>query len=51
MVSRQKGDPKKIYSRPQLTVYGTVQDLTQKTGASGQLDGASHGAIKNKTHF
>jgi hypothetical protein len=51
MVRRQKREPKKTYSCPQLTVYGTVRDLTQKTGSSGHLDGAAHGAVKNKTHF
>ena len=36
-----KREPKKPYSKPKLTVYGTVRELTQSTGAHGQRDGAS----------
>jgi hypothetical protein len=34
-----KQGPKKPYSKPTLTVYGTVRELTQMTGGSGQRDG------------
>ena len=37
----EKPEPKKPYSKPTLTVYGTVRELTQATGKSGQLDGGS----------
>ncbi len=32
-------DPKKPYSAPKLTVYGTVRELTQKVGRLGKPDG------------
>ena len=31
--------PKKQYSTPKLTVYGTIEALTEKTGHKGQKDG------------
>ena len=34
-----KREPKKTYSKPTLTVYGTVRELTQSTGSSGRRDG------------
>jgi hypothetical protein len=44
-----KSGPKKPYSSPVLTVYGTVQALTQKVGIQGQSD---HGVrLKFRTHF
>ena len=42
-----KREPKKPYSKPKLTVYGTVRELTQKVGTRGQLDG---GVILGKRH-
>jgi hypothetical protein len=33
--------PRKTYSKPTLIVYGTVRDLTQKTGTKGKLDGGT----------
>jgi len=30
--------PKKPYTAPKLTVYGTVRELTQKVGRHGQPD-------------
>jgi hypothetical protein len=30
--------PKKPYTKPTLTVYGTVTELTQKVGLTGSLD-------------
>jgi hypothetical protein len=45
-----KREPKKPYSKPKLTLYGTVRELTQKVGARGNTD---HGMniTKNKTSF
>ena len=34
--------PKKPYSAPKLTVYGTVRELTQTVGTSGNKDGGKH---------
>ena len=34
-----KLEPKKPYSTPTLTVYGTVRELTQRGGHTAQLDG------------
>jgi hypothetical protein len=34
-----KPEPKKPYSKPTLTVYGTVRELTRSTGSSGTPDG------------
>jgi len=34
-----KSEAKKPYSTPLLTVYGTVRELTQMVGASGNNDG------------
>lgn len=34
-----KRAPKKPYSAPVLTVYGTVQELTRKVGLRGTRDG------------
>jgi len=36
-----KLEPKKPYSKPTLTVYGTVRELTQHVGARGNSDGGS----------
>jgi len=36
-----KLEPKKPYSKPTLTVYGTVRELTQNVGVHGTLDGGS----------
>lgn len=43
-----KRGPKKPYSSPQLTVYGTVRELTQKAGPTGQPDGGRF--PRNRTH-
>jgi hypothetical protein len=43
-------EPKKPYTKPKLTVYGTVRELTQSTGINGQKDGA-RGGINIKTHI
>jgi hypothetical protein len=36
-----KLEPKKPYSKPTLTLYGTVRDLTQRVGLHGSNDGGS----------
>jgi len=42
-------EPKKPYTKPSLTVYGTVRELTQSVGRSGKADGG-RGARANRTH-
>jgi len=36
-----KREPKKPYSPPTLTIYGTVQELTKQIGTRGTLDGGT----------
>jgi hypothetical protein len=36
-----KLDPKKPYSKPTLTLYGTVRELTQQVGTHGTSDSGS----------
>jgi hypothetical protein len=36
-----KRETKKPYSKPTLTVYGTVRELTQSVGNRGHLDGGT----------
>jgi len=45
-----KREPKKPYSKPSLTVYGRVQELTQKQGTTGQRDGAVGRLQPPRTH-
>ncbi len=45
-----KREPKKPYSKPTLTVYGTVRELTQGTGQNGRRDG-SRNPNKFATHL
>jgi hypothetical protein len=42
-------EPKKPYSAPKLTVYGTVRELTQKVGIHGKSD-KGH-TPRNSTHI
>jgi hypothetical protein len=42
-----KPELKKPYSKPTLTNYGTVRELTKTVGFSGNLDGARSG--RNRT--
>jgi hypothetical protein len=49
MAKPVRGEPKKPYSKPTLIVFGTVRDLTQKVGITGNLDGGSLGM--NKSHL
>lgn len=39
MAEPVKLEPKKPYSKPTLTLYGTVRDLTQRVGPNGGGDG------------
>jgi hypothetical protein len=41
-------NPKKTYSAPKLTVYGTVRELTQAVGVRGHADGGKRG-VRVKT--
>jgi hypothetical protein len=45
-----KPDAKKPYSKPTLTVYGTVRELTKANGPRGSLDGGPR-VLRNKTAF
>jgi hypothetical protein len=44
-----KREPKKPYSKPTLTVYGTVRELTQKIGSTGRADGGNPRSAKHAT--
>lgn len=45
-----KHEPKKPYAAPKLTVYGTVRELTQRTGPTGGFDNNGGGmAGANRT--
>lgn len=48
MVKPVKREPKKPYSSPVLTVYGTVRDLTKRNGPIGKNDGGRF--PRGKTH-
>jgi hypothetical protein len=39
MSSSEKPTPKKLYEPPVLSIYGKVEDLTQKVGIGGHPDG------------
>jgi hypothetical protein len=44
-----KREPKKPYSKPTLTVYGTVRELTHTVARAGNRDGG--GILRpNRTH-
>jgi len=47
---KQVKESKKTYAAPQLTVYGTVRDLTKKTGDSGTYDGRTVFGHRYLTH-
>ncbi len=46
MLKPVKRDNKKPYSSPIITVYGTVQELTQKVGLRSNGDGGHFPRIK-----
>jgi hypothetical protein len=41
MAKSVKREPKKPYSKPALTVYGTVRDITKRVGPRGHGDGGT----------
>jgi hypothetical protein len=45
-----KPGPKKPYSKPSLTDYGTVRELTQRVGRTGKSDGGRP-LRPNRTHI
>jgi len=45
-----KPEPKKPYTPPRLTVYGTVRDLTKAVGGGGQDDGGAFPPEKYRTN-
>jgi hypothetical protein len=49
MAKPTTGEPKKLYSPPVLTVYGTVQQLTQAVSLIGASDHTGRG-FKIRTH-
>jgi hypothetical protein len=49
MLKPVKRDSKKLYSCPKLSVYGTVQQLTQKVGLRQTADGGPR--FRTKTHL
>ena len=48
MAEPVKLEPKKPYSKPTLTAYGTVRELTRQVSIQGTFDGGRPGA--NRTH-
>jgi hypothetical protein len=42
MADNQKAVPKKRYAAPELTVYGTVIELTKALGTTGNQDNPLH---------
>ena len=49
MLKPVKRDNKKPYSAPLITVYGTVQELTQKIGLRGTKDGGRFPSARTHT--
>jgi hypothetical protein len=45
-----KPQPKKPYSPPKVTVYGTVRELTLSQGRNGKPDGHATSPVRNKTN-
>jgi hypothetical protein len=50
MAKPANGGPKKAYTAPVLTVYGTVRELTQHVGFHGAKDHPPKGFL-TKTHL
>jgi hypothetical protein len=51
MAEPVKREPRKPYTKPTLTVYGTVRELTQKVGRTGQADGGNPRGAKHATNI
>jgi hypothetical protein len=49
MAKPVKRETKKPYTKPTLTVYGTVRELTQRVGTHGTLDGGLPPHYKTQT--
>ena len=49
MAKPVKREPKKPYTKPTLTVYGTVRELTKKVGRTGRTDGGNPRSGKFRT--
>jgi hypothetical protein len=49
MTKPLESQPKKIYTPPQLTVHGTVMELTKRVGTHGSGDGGTR-IGQTKTH-
>jgi hypothetical protein len=49
MAEKANPGPKKSYSPPELTVYGTVSELTKAVGSHGNTDAGGR-FPRNKTH-
>ncbi len=50
MAKAVKGEPRKPYAAPVLTIHGTVRDLTQSNQTGGKLDKTPK-AFRHKTSF
>lgn len=48
MQKRRASEAKKEYRKPRLTVYGTVQKLTQSVGHHGTKDGGKAPIIRTR---
>jgi hypothetical protein len=51
MVKPVKREPKKPYSSPIITTYGTVQELTQHLPGSAKGHDHAGGGSRNRTGF
>jgi hypothetical protein len=45
-----KPEPKKPYSPPKVTVYGTVRELTLHLGRNGRKDNTPRNPVRNSTN-
>jgi hypothetical protein len=45
-----KPEPKKAYSPPKMTIYGTVREITLSQGQVGQRDNPPRGPRFNRTN-
>jgi len=50
MVRPGNQEPKKPYSAPKLTIYGTVRELTMKVGPVRHLDGGRFPRVRTALH-
>jgi hypothetical protein len=44
--AKNGGSARKSYTKPTLTTYGTIRDLTKTVGGLGQVDGGSGIMVK-----